>query len=118
MAVDNYERYKAVNAIVAAWVRYDSLPFIRKKTIASGASGTFDVAHPYTGLLLCFGMNNATTAAYLVKVNSTGANAYTKIMTGAASGLAITYASNQFTITNSGSVGTDVYFISFVGSVE
>lgn len=118
MAVDNYERWKAINAIVAAWVKYDSLPFLRKMTIAAGASGVVDVSHPYTGLLLCIGMNNATTAAYLVKVNSTGANAYTKIMTAAASGLSVTYANNQFTITNSGSVGTDVYFVSLAGSVE
>lgn len=117
MAVDNFERWKAVNAIVEAWVRYGSLPFLTRKQINAGSSATFTTAHPFEGVIVALGMNTGTTGIYTLKINASGGNAYIKTIT-SASGLTVSWSGNVLTIANAGSVSTAIYIMSLIGSVE
>lgn len=118
MALDSYDRINALNAVVEAWTKYGSLPFITRKYLASGASAVFDVTTPFRGFIVTFGAAQTLEGLYMINVTTTGSSGTIKAVA-AASGISVTYstANKQITITASGGSSNTV-IIPFAGIVE
>lgn len=117
MAVDNYTRINSLNAVIAAWTKYNSLPFLSRKLIAAGASVSYNVAHPFEGVILFAGMAAAVDGLYTLRVTSAGTSSHVGTIK-AGSSLSVTWAAGVLTITNNGSQNTYAYILALNGSVE
>lgn len=116
MALDNYDRIKAVNAVVEAWTRKASLPFITSKTIPAGGTWTFQATDPFEGVVysaswrgdLC-GLRLIT---YIDAAWTTKAIANSLNLGASSSGNRYTYRNND------GQKDVDMYVIALKGIIE
>ncbi len=116
MALDNYNRIKSLNDVVEAWTHFGSLPFITNKYIAAGGSVTFDISHPFRGVLMCSGMSANVTGMYIINVNNAGSAALIKAVS-AASDMSVTFTPTQLTVASSGT-STTCFIMALQGSLE
>lgn len=117
MAVDNFNRTDSFNAIVEAWTRYGSLPFVTRKLINGGETATFSISHPFEGFVLFIGMAAAVVGLYTIRVTVAGTAAYIGTIK-AGSSLAVTWTTGTITINNNATQNTYAYIVALNGSVE
>ena len=117
MAVDNFNRTDSVNAVVEAWTRFGSLPFLTRKLISGGATATFNISHPFEGVVLFAGMATAVDGLYTIRVTSAGTSSHIGAIK-AGSSLSVTWTTGTLTIKNNGTQNTYAYIVALNGSVE
>lgn len=117
MALDNFNRSDALNAIVQAWTAYNSLPFITQVTASGGSSKTLQCSPLFRGVILTYGWR---TQQLTMQIDGFMNNAWTyrDILSG--SYVSITRSGNTITISNTDPNNNDleIYIAALNGSIE
>lgn len=117
MALDNFNRTDSLNAIVEAWTRFGSLPFITQKTIAGGASLTLECSPLFRGFICTFAWRTQQLTAQMVGFMD-NAWTYRDILSG--SYVTTTRSGNTITISNAdpNNNALEVYILALNGSIQ
>ena len=116
MALDNYDRIKAINDVVEAWVGFGSLPFITRATISPGASWTFRATNPAQLAVLSMSRREALCGFRTLNYVSAGWTA--KTIAGSAN-LGGSSSGDTYTYTNNDSErDVDMYVLALKGIIE
>lgn len=117
MALDNFNRVESLNAIVEAWTRFGSLPFITALDVAGGSSKTLQCSPLFRGFIFTYGWR---TQQLTIQMDGFMNNAWTyrDILSG--SYVTTTRTGNRITITNSdpNNNNLEVYIMALNGSIE
>lgn len=116
MALDSFDRVAALNAVIEAWTRKGSAPWILHLEIPGGTSKQIQVQPDWCAEWHIFGNHQDLLGLKMTFIN-TGYSTRTFNVYGAA-GITITNASNVFTIANTTNRVAQVYITSFRGMAE
>lgn len=118
MALDNFDRVAALNAVVEAWTRKGSNPFIKTINISAGSSYPLQCTTPWCGVIMAFATTTALSGLWLVRFSGSGSSGIKAVSS--ATNITLTAANTGvLTIDNTRTSGTAVFkIISLEGICE
>lgn len=107
MALDNFNRVAALNAVIEAWTRKGSNPFIKDFNLTAGSSYPLQCTKPWCGIVMAFSTADALTGLWMVRFSSAG-NSGIKVVSSATNISLTAVNTGVLTIENNRTSGTAV----------